>query len=313
MCRCSWRSSVSRGRHGRVDRRADARGRRFSVAITVATRRAWPLAIAALDVVAALVFDLAEPTDRCLTWRSGTWGCCSPSVSPSSRPRRAAQLRAGAVRAADGVGRRAPRRRRARAAARGASRQRRHPETGPDTPAAGPRAPRGRVAGTALVVAIRRAAPAPPITALAAAGLALTLAPLTLRSPTRTRSASPRPSEQPRWRPRSPRTGSGSPAAVHATSDPPSTLVLVVATAELVGDRRADAARDPLERATRPSGSRSRRFRRRRCMAAYLPLTYVDQAVDRGNAATCRSATRRRSCSSAAAGSCGADATRRYR
>ena len=155
----------------------------LSVAITVVSRRAWPLAIACLDIAAALVADVAEPMDRVFDLAAGyvglllAFGVALVAVAGTLRsvghPRFALPLESvGAPLAIV-------------AAAPLMAQQRVHgdsPETGLDAPASVLVLFAAVVVGAALVVAVRRGGRLRlPLAALALAGVALTLAPLTLR------------------------------------------------------------------------------------------------------------------------------------
>jgi hypothetical protein len=259
----------------------------ISVAITVATRRAWPLAIAALDVVAALVFDLAEPTDKVFDMALGYVGLLLALgvalVATAGVLRSFGQARFALP--LESVG--AP-----LALIALAPLLAEHPvngdipETGPDTPATVLVLLAVVVAGAALVVAIRRGGRLRlPLTALAAAGLALTLAPLTLRY------AYPHP-----LRVATTFRAAAVAAAIAGTwlwiagrriSPRPirrSTLLLVIATAELLAAVVLTRRETRSERASQTVRFQVAPIPPAALHGAYLPLTFVDQAVDRGTA-----------------------------
>ena len=160
------------------------------------------------------------------------------------------------------------------------------PETGPDTPATFLVLLAAVVAGAALVVAIRRGGRLRlPLTALATAGLALTLAPLTLRyaypHPLRVattfRAATAAAMLAALWLWTAGRRCTPRPIRL-------TTLVLVIATVELVAavamtqrEERRERAIDLVRFQVAPIPPAALR-------GSYLPLIYVDQAVERGNA-----------------------------
>lgn len=259
----------------------------LSVGITVVAGRAWPLAIAALDIAAALVADVAEPMDRVFDLAAGyvglllAFGVALVAIAGTLRsvghPRFALPLESvGAPLALVAV---APL----------MAQQRVHGdslETGLDAPASVLVLAAAVVVGAALVVAIRRGGRLRlPLAALALAGLALTLAPLTLRY------AYPHPL----------RVATAFRAAAVAAAlaalwlwiagrrDAPrpirrSTLLLLLATAEILAAVLLTHRENRREHAIQLVRFRVAPIPPAALRGTYLPLSYVDQAVDRGAA-----------------------------